>query len=231
MNNHESYMQVINRLVEYRNQEGLLQSEMGEKFGVTQSHYCKLESGLSVISRKSLKCFAEAGGDALWLLTGKKSSSGVLDNYFLECTFENERLRMTQALLWGTEQGLRISKMEMEISVQKSYSLLSYDTLKNGLVWKKIRELEGLTQIQMARILEIDIKRYRKIEKEEIEEDAAILCTLYSKLCYSPLIIMDKTQFCLMQLNAIWEKFDRNLLRKLLEYVSVCFGLLKSESL
>lgn len=224
-------MQVINRLVEYRNQEGLLQNEMGEKMGVTQSHYCKIESGLSIISGKSLHYFDEAGGDMLWLLTGKKSSNGVLDNYFLKCTLENERLRLIQALLWGTEEGLRISQIEMDISLQKSYRLLSYDSLKNGLVWEKIRELEGLTQIQMARILEIDIKRYRKIEKEEIEEDAAILCTLYSKLHYSPMIIMDKTKFCLNQLNAIWEKFDWNLRIKLFEYVNICFGLLKSERL
>lgn len=94
MNNHENYMQVIKRLVEYRNQEGLLQNEMGEKLGVTQSHYCKIESGLSIISGKSLQCFDEAGGDALWLLTGKKSSSGVLDNYFFECTLENEKSRL-----------------------------------------------------------------------------------------------------------------------------------------
>ena len=46
-------------------------------------------------------------------------------------------------------------------------------------------------------IFDINIKRYRKIEKGETMPDAEILQTLYEKMQYSPLLVMDQKRFYL----------------------------------
>ena len=47
----------------------------------------------------------------------------------------------------------------------------------------------------MASLLDINIKRYRRIEKNQVLPDADILYSLYMKLGYSPLIVMDSDFF------------------------------------
>ena len=71
-------------------------------------------------------------------------------------------------------------------------------------VWENIRKAEDYSQEEMARIFDINIKRYRKIEKGETMPDAEILQTLYEKMQYSPLLVMDQKRFYLDELNRVW---------------------------
>ena len=59
----------------------LNQTQMGERLGVTQSHYSKQESGLKGVSYRNLKCFEEHGGDVFFLITGEHLAEGRLEPY------------------------------------------------------------------------------------------------------------------------------------------------------
>lgn len=231
MKSHESYIAVINRLKEYRKRCRLSQKEMGNMLGVTQSHYYKLENGLKTISRNSLLNFQEAGQDIFWLFTGRKKKNSDLDRYIFSCNTNEGKQQMLEALLWIVEEGLRIKGLKQEESLMKARKLMKIGGLYEKLIWEKIRTVECMTQNQMADMLEINIKRYRDIEKEEIEEDAEILSALYENLKYSPMLFLNRERFCLDELNIVWETFDEPLQKRLFMLLDDCLALVNCDGL
>ena len=227
--NYQSYGKVVERLGQYREELGVSQAEMGSYFDVTQPHYQKLEKGMKVISQKSLLAFEAAGFDVFWLLTGKKNDSGFLDSYVNKFDSARQQQKFLEALIWATEEGTRINGDEYDGSLYKAYELMKVSELDERFIWKRIRRTEDLTQIEMANLLEINIKRYRKIEKGEIAEDAAILASLYENLHYSPMLILNRKKYCLDELNRIWSKFDASLLQRLLRYMEIISDILSYE--
>lgn len=224
---YQSYGKVVERLSQYREHLGVSQEEMGRYLGVTQSHYQKLEKGMKVISKKSLLTFEMSGHDVLWLLTGQKRKSGYLDSFLNEFDSAAQKRDWLEAIIWGTEKRTRKNEMEYDSSLKKAYNLMKISEYDEQRIWKKIREVENLTQVQMANLLEINIKRYRKIEKGEVSEDAAIFVSLYENLHYSPMLILNRERYYLDELNTIWSKFDKESIEKLLHLAEVSSDVLR----
>ena len=166
----KNHLSIPMRLAAYRKLMNLNQTQMGERLGVTQSHYSKQESGLKGVSYRNLKCFEEHGGDVFFLITGEHLAEGRLEPYIETLDGGYEKEKMYEILVWAAD----------------------------------IRKAEDYSQEEMARIFDINIKRYRKIEKGETMPDAEILQTLYEKMQYSPLLVMDQKRFYLDELNRVW---------------------------
>ena len=58
--------------------------------------------------------------------------------------------------------------------------------------------------MEMAERLQMEVKRYRRIEKEGAEPDVEVLCTLYDRFQYSPQIFFDLDKFYVDELNFYW---------------------------
>ena len=230
MKSHESYIDVVKRLKIYRSRLGLSQNEMGNILGVTQSHYYKLEKGLKILSKKSLLRFLAAGQDVFWLLTGKEANNKVFEKHVAEHQMERGLGRMLEIYLWATNEGVRILQIENEDSLYKALRMMKICNSYDRAIWTKIREAENLTQVEMAEILDINIKRYRRIEKGENEEDGEIISSLYVNLGYSPMIILDRDRYCLDEMDIIWDKFNEPLKHKLFEYIDAGWEIVKCES-
>lgn len=204
------YSEVPQRLFQYRKRLGITQSEMGEKLGVNQSHYCKLESGDKTISFESLKKFEEQGGDVLFVLTGKEKRTGRMDEYLAGCRTVYGKTEMVKMLLWAMRLGIWMSREE-ERSIPdimiRSVELASEESKRHSL-WENIREVEGLSQRDMCREINVDIKRYRRIERDETKPDALILHTVYNRFQYSPSLFLGYELFCTDELNEMWERFS-----------------------
>lgn len=215
------YSSVINRLKWYRKELNKTQDSMSQMFEVGQAHYSKLEDGKKIISYHSLEMFEKNGGDIQFLITGEKYEQGRIDQYLAQCRTENGKKELLKLLFWVSRQGEALGSQERKLLTKKtsaSIALIEYME-KDMSIWKSIRLLEKLTQIQMADILDINIKRYRRIEKMQSKPDAEILYTAYEKLGYSPLIIMKQEYYYLRELNTVWDKFSEKTIRKLDEIV------------
>lgn len=227
--NYQIYEDVVKRLTEYRQLLGVSQQEMGSYLDVTQPHYLKLEKGLKKISRRSLDAFQAAGLDVYWLLTGEHRESGFLDKYLNGFDDAERRKAILEPAIWITHQGSRLYRLEFEPSLQKARELLKVTELDEKYIWAKIRDVEKLTQPQMAKLLDINIKRYRKLEKLEIQEDAEILAVLYEKLHYSPMLIMDWKRFCHDELNGICKKFPEKFEKDMTKYMDFNLEIVSCE--
>ena len=200
----KNYFSISMRLAYYRKLMNLNQAQMGEKLGVTQSHYSKQESGLKGISYQNLKCFEKNGGDPFFLITGEHRTVGFLDQYLEETGSAEERSQLFGILawaagVWGTclGTGLLTERTGKCMRLLQNYS-------EDLTVWENIRRVERRSQEEMAGIFDINIKRYRKIEKGYSMPDAEILQTLYEKMQYSPLLVLDQKKYYLDELNRVW---------------------------
>lgn len=212
-----NYSHVVKRLLEYRKNLDLTQEQMGIKLGVKQSHYYKLETGSKIISMKSLRTFIENGEDAVFLLTGEDAEYRGVGHYFRKCKSQEGRTELYKLMLWLVSQGVKMQHGLIEDIPDQYYKELR--ALESGgkaeSIWEGIRSVEKLTQIEMAKLLDINIKRYRKIEKGRSEPDAEILVELYGKLKYSPMIILNHKLFYEDRINKVWERFPDSIKRKL----------------
>lgn len=187
------YSEVVERLQLYRRAQRKTQRQMSAELGVTQSHYAKLESGANVISYDCLKTFESNGGDLNYLITGKCSESGILDDYMIQCTTRKGKLQMQRLIVWAINVGLALEQGREESlpgTVYRNLRLAQMEMDMPWSVWKSIRKLDEITQFQMAEILGINIKRYVRLENEIIGPDAEILYRLYSGLSYTPCVVM-----------------------------------------
>lgn len=223
-----NYFQLIHRLISYREKLNKTQHQMGQLLGVTQSHYAKLESGQKIISFKSLKNFEKHDGDINYLITGSTIMPGKINEYLSFCKTDSGKIWLYEGLVWIFEKGFHFGSIDSSTLSQRTYKNLLFlkEYNKTDTIWECIRKSEDLSQINMAKIFDIDVKRYRRIEKLISEPDAEILNTLYCKLHYSPLIITNQELFYLDELNQAWELFPENiketlnpLLRELLVFI------------
>jgi transcriptional regulator with XRE-family HTH domain len=204
------YFEIPKRLLEYRKKLNINQEKMALQFGIKQEQYCRIENSTNVISYKSLKAFERFGGDVYYLITGKKEVVGKLDSYLEACRSIETRIDMMKQLLWLTKEGMILEKQDDFRQLDTSWKCVKLAELRNEKksVWAKIRGFDHLTQKDMADRLDINVKRYQRIEDMKSEPDAEILLTLYLEFGYSPRVILDNQFFYLSDLNNIWRGFN-----------------------
>ena len=201
----KNHLSIPSHLAAYRELMNLSQTQMGEKLGVTQSHYCKQESGLKGVSFRNLKCFEENGGDPFYLITGEHQAEGHTDQYLRSLDSKRERKYIFEILIWAAEVWKdMLDQKNLPERTGKCIRLLR-NYSDEMTVWENIRKVESYSQEEMAQIFDINIKRYRKIEKGYSMPDAEILQTLYEKLHYSPLLVVNQKKYYADELNQVWE--------------------------
>ena len=74
---------------------------------------------------------------------------------------------------------------------------------------RSLRKKLKMTQEQMAEQLDINMKRYRQIEREKVKPNAEILYAVYCQLDYSPQLFLDREKFYIDELNYYWNRLSR----------------------
>ncbi len=224
-----SYEGAIRRLTEYRRMLGLTQEKMSEVVNLTQSHYSKLERGTKIISNDVLSKLMKNACDVDYLITGVETKRTILDEMFSRCP-EESKADLLELMVWAVNQGLNvesIKKNNEQIDFEKEIDILKYNIKNNkDTIWQHIRKTNKLTQEKMADMLDINIKRYRNIEKEKIKPDADILSTLYEELGYQPTLIMKSDKNYLMSLNQIWNQLPKDLQDEISKYIEEGISLI-----
>lgn len=225
-----NYSYVVERLLMYRNKIGKTQTQMGQMFGVTQGHYAKLESGTKIISYQSLKCFEKHNGDIHFLLTGSAAREGKINEIMSACKTAEGKKWLFESLVWIFDKSFRFNLQNQAALSQRTYKCLRLLEIinKNNTIWECIRQNENLSQIKMAEIFDIDVKRYRRIEKLLVVPDAEILNTLYCELQYSPFVIINQELYFLDELNQAWDGFSASVKEKITPLLQEVLAFIQS---
>ncbi len=184
------YIDIIKRLIQYRHTHHLTQLQLAEIFSVTQCEVSKLEANEYRISYYDLlQLHTKTNLDIDFLITGKLAENTifhVLENNLLPVL--SAKYRYTDLILFSLNNfsgqiSINENKQEHLKNLQRllRYSFLSGSKQKNDC-WINIRNAFDLTQTQMAKIVDVDIKKYRNIEKGERTANAELLMNVYNTL-------------------------------------------------
>lgn len=141
----ESCSEIPLRLRKYRKILKLTRKEISRWLGIRQSHSYQLKSGYKIIALKSLRSFAEQGGDICYTITGRKQTAGLMDEYLGQCRTDYGKNKLIKMMLWLNHQGLFLRKKKGDVineigfcggSLRKIRSfLLPFDWLR-GIIKK-----------------------------------------------------------------------------------------------
>ena len=111
-------------------------------------------------------------------------------------------------------------KDEIHHYLRMSERALEEDTI----IWRGIRLLEGTTQMNMAKLLDIDRKRYVKLEKQTTSMDAHILNQLFQEFRFFPFQLFERGKYYLNGLYNLAETLpdseQNEIERKMESYMS-----------
>ncbi len=205
-----NYADVLRRLNAYRERMALSKEAMAKILGVYGNNYHQIENGKRMLSMDSLKNFEKNGGNLYLLFTGRERTEGPIDQILAKCKTDEQKSQIYNILIANIEfaswsEGYPSGQVFTHL--QKARRLFSEELMKDSL-WKRIRKLEYLNQIQMAELLEVETKRYRRIELEQIQPDLGVLCALERNLNYSPQLFFDRNQFFVDELNYYWSRLS-----------------------
>lgn len=200
----DTYYKIPKRLEEYRRKLSYTQEQMGELMDVGQDHYQRVEQGTVTISHHGLQQIEEHGGDIYYLITGKRQKSGYMNRLLEECENSEMERMLLRMYLFYLESGICKVQGKVEEEIRR-YLRMAEGTLQEDTIWRGIRISEQVTHIKMAETLEINRKRYRKLENKTISADAYLLNQLYRKFHFFPFQIFEKGNFYLNELNQLLE--------------------------
>lgn len=205
-----AYMGVLDRLLSYRTNLRLTQKDMADIMKITQSQYSKIEAGLISFSAKYTQRMMEHHLDVDYLITGKKSEESILNILIEKCSVQGQA-KFLELINWVLELEIDSSRRKDITAPGEIYyrsEVLRLKSCTQKSIWKIIREVNQLTQVNMAAGLKLTLGHYREIEKDESLTDAEILMRLYEFLQYPPSMVISEKCYYLTPLNEIWRKID-----------------------
>ena len=149
------------------------------------------------------------GGDIYYLITGKERYTGVIDAYLDKFKILRDKVELLKLILWVTYQGVSYEESNKIYEIKQAWKHIELieNEKKINSIWKNIRKVEGISQKRMADQLDINIKRYQRMENLKTKPDAEILHSLFWDLGYSPLVMIKQVMLYVDEINKIWDEF------------------------
>lgn len=221
------YIDILKRLVEYRKSRQMTQVQLAQIFSVTQCEISKLEANEYRISYYDLlQLHAKTDLDIDFLITGKPMAHTIFHTLKKDLSpMPTAKYSFTDLILFSlnkisepiiTEKGKPAHLSYLERLLR--YSFLSGTKQKNDC-WVNLRKAFDLTQIKMAEIMDVDIKRYRNIEKGIKTANAELLMNIYNKLQIYPSYFINGKIENYQDLEQIFYNFSEKNQREILEFL------------
>lgn len=221
------YEDVLIRLKQERLRMQWTQKTVSKKLGMTQSHYSKAELGMKRFSYREMQSLNQIGVDVHYIFTGQKESLERYEALFKECG--RQELLCIASIFCALKDYLNRKNTEGGVqSVGRQtepfrYLFAAEDDKRS--IWYLLRAFYDYTQKEMAVLMEIDIKKYRSLEREEILPDSEIILTAYNQFHIPPLLLLEdyRGMFCEMP-GLDLEKQER-----ILEYLKEGYALITGD--
>lgn len=205
------YRDVLERFVKYREQRNISQNELAQMLCISQSYVSKMEVGKARISFDILTALYQQGWDIDYIITGQENRRTVLNDLYESCK-EDCRADFLQYI------------EKFEYLKMYTSGIAAEDNAFYG-----IRTVNKLSQVQMAKMLHVDIKKYRAMEKNEKKPDAELLMLLYNNFECMPFETV-YGENDLGEINAVWRKMQPQLQKELYEFMKHGLQFMNSQT-
>lgn len=190
------YSLIVRRLEAYRKKYHIPQTELAKDLNITQSQYSKIELGKVKLSYVVLNKLYEQGWDIDEIITGESSEPVLLG--IAEAFDENDMKQYMSGMKlceWAMERWAQNDQKEETIGKRLLKIFLNAEEDETPL--QKLRKAFDISQLKMAEIVGVNIKKYRALEKGEIKLDAELMANIYEATKCKPIYFVDERAFYL----------------------------------
>ena len=205
------YSDLLKRAISYRQRMNMTQMEVSEELGITQGQFSKMEQGKTIYPHKVLCGLYAMKWDMDHIITGKEYSHTLSEVCaILENLEETQYQEMLGLVVWSLMQGLKKSKAKLDRELQVEVELLKHranESEKNTLLYA-LRIISRVSQIPMSEKLGVNIKKYRMLERNEVNPDAELLMRIYEVTGCKPSLLLEPEKAEEMIINDLWNLVD-----------------------
>lgn len=185
------YADFLKRLKEERKRSNLSQAELSHKLKIEQSHYSKVERGVARLTFYEVQRLYEVDMDVEYIFTGNRCDKKNLE-LFDDMRYSELLLAINILYSW-IEYKCKETKVNFYADIfhkteYMKFIRFSYSGDKTAFFF--LRKCLNKTQVQMAELLGVDVKKLRALENGGILPDSEIIWKLYADYYILPAVIV-----------------------------------------
>lgn len=213
------YEDFLRRLNQYRLRLNMTQDELSSALGITQSQFSKIELGKTIMPYKTLELLEGMGWDVDYLVTGKNFAKGVSElNTILQQVEEPYKKEVLSAVTWLLNQGINkcCPNLGPECKCEMEILQMRVGSESSGSVLYEVRKVSNMAQVPMAEKLGVNIKKYRRLEKNEVCPDVELLFHIYEVTGCKPSLILHNDRAENIIIDDLWNQITAPVQSKIL---------------
>ena len=219
------YSDVINRIKEERARLGLTQNEMSRYVCINQSTFNKVEQGTRRLNYSELKYLCDSPVDVYYVITGKKCGEKYKE-YFAQCGYEQlvNIMNIVSSVRTGVYDG-ELTEYWKTIYVNAEVLCCKENKKKSEInLFFLIRCLRDYRQLQMARLLGIDVKKLRDLENDRCLPDSELIWNMYRFFGLSPAFLLKNKNCLVNEVCFELERMDSEIQDRILSVIKAIYA-------
>ena len=151
-------------------------------------------------------------------------------NLFMDGVEERYRKELLSAVVWFLEQGINKCVLDISFETKCEIGILKKRASEEKFesVLYEARKIAGIAQIPMSEKLGVNIKKYRKLEKEQLCPDAELLLRIYEETGCKPSLLFNCINVESLIINDLWNDITPPVRKSILSLVEQVYGFLKT---
>ena len=215
-----AYKEFLERLREERENKDLTQLQMSLSMRMTQSHYSKAELGKRMFTFYEMQGLCETQVDVFYILMGIRASDKY--RHLLEPRALYELTFLFRTVCYANSYRIRHTMHQQPIDstdrMDLEYYLLAGNKKKTLI--HSLRQIYNYSQIKMAEILAVDVKKLRDMEKGVTLPDSEMMLKIYQTFQIPYFVMMKDRNLLISELCyrlGILEQFIGNDISEMIE--------------
>ena len=191
------YENVLERLREERGRLSITKADMSRYLHMDQSNYRKAELGqYRRFSYFEVKSMSDLGINVNYIYTGKVKKVITLD--FIEKLSVNRLKSILQIIYTIVELSYKedFNQQYKALLEELKYIFFIKQNVNPSDIFLTVRRLKGYTQIKMADMIGVDVKKLRDLENGKKLPDSEIISKMYEVFKILP-VVMIETKNCM----------------------------------
>ncbi len=180
--------EVLSRVKEERKNCKITEAEISICMGMGRSHYSKAENGHKRFGFNELVNMCSSNMDVYYIFTGKRAKGKVYIYDKYEQASNDQLVAIMKCIngIAGLRRKNNIYSAEWRDIFYSTYYINHID--QN--IFRAVRLHKGMTQVQMAGEIGVDVKKWRDLETGQVLPDGELIYRMYKKYKVSPSIFL-----------------------------------------
>ena len=219
------YENVLERLRKERGRLSITKADMSRYLHMDQSNYRKAELGqYRRFSYFEVKSMSELGINVNYIYTGKVKKVITLD--FIEKLSVNRLKSILQIIYTIVELSYKedFNQQYKALLEELKYIFFIKQNVNPSDIFLTVRRLKGYTQIKMADMIGVDVKKLRNLENGKKLRDSEIISKMYEVFKILPVVMIETKNCMLDTILYILDEIKKEDREKIVDIIKLLFA-------